>query len=104
MTYLTPDDARVGYKCPVARTFSEKIGHNCDGDACILWRWRSMMASDPVFMAAVKREETRLADEEGKGKSPHHFHKKAVSNVVSDLGAHGVKPTLGFCGLGGTPS
>lgn len=103
MTYITPDEAR-NYKCPVARTFAEKIGPNCDADGCILWRWKKALASDPLFMSAVKREEACLAQEDGKGRAGHLYHKQAVANVAKNPEGYGVKSSVGHCGLAAMPS
>lgn len=100
---MTPDQA-AEFACPVARTFAEKIGPNCQGPKCILWRWIPIAAADPRFVSAVKNEMKRLAVE--KGKTNHvSFHKEAVRNVHADPEAHGVPsaPERGFCGLGGCP-
>jgi hypothetical protein len=102
--YLTPAQARETFPCPVARTFDQKVGPNCDGDRCILWRWRAIMASDALFQSAVKREMACLAQEEGNNKPPMTFHKKAAANVAANPEGYGVKREVGYCGLGGVPT
>lgn len=88
-------------KCPLARTFSEKSGPNCEVDLCILWRWVPMGADDPHFVKAVRAEMARLV--EGAGKEPMTAHQKAVANVMADKVGHGLPegPDRGYCGLGG---
>lgn len=100
MTYLTPEQARET-PCPVARTFDKKVGPNCEAGKCILWRWRMVPASDPAFVAAVKREMACLAQEDGQNKPAINFHKQAVANVGANPEGYGVVPTVGYCGLGG---
>ena len=104
MTYHTPAQARETMPCPLARTFEKKVGSNCDADRCIMWRWKAVMASDPLFMSAVKREEAVLAQEDGKGKSADRFHSKAATNVAKDPAGYGVEATRGYCGLAGVPT
>lgn len=95
MTYLTPDEAR-NYKCPVARTFAEKIGPNCDADACILWRWKHKSFSGPAYDAAVK---VAVRPFIGHPSS----RQKASEEVRNDPEKYGLDmtPTHGTCGLGG---
>jgi hypothetical protein len=102
MTYLTPKDAGKMI-CPIARCQgTEKVQPKCVGDKCILWRWKELMASDPRFMSAIKREEALLSGETGK--SAAAVHKHAVANVMKYPEGYGVTRELGFCGLGGVPS
>jgi hypothetical protein len=102
LTYLTEAEA-AEKRCPVARTFPDGKRANCDGPACILWRFKTILASDPLYQSAVKREEASLAQEDGTGKPGTSFHKQAVANVAIDPEGHGVVQTRGFCGLGGRP-
>jgi len=102
MTYRTPEEA-AEFKCPVARTFHEKMTLGCDGSACILWRWKPVMASDPLFSSAVKREMAALAQEDGNNKPAISFHRQAVERVGADPAGFGVVADRGYCGLGGQP-
>ncbi len=101
----TPAQAREEWPCPLARTFDKKIGPNCDADHCPMWRWIALSSSDPKFVSAVKKEQRRLADEEGR-KNNGGLHKIAVKNVMADRPAHNVpeKPTHGYCGIAGKPA
>jgi hypothetical protein len=105
--FVTPAQARETLPCPMARTFAEKKGPNCDADKCPVWRWLPLPATDPSYMSAVKREEACLAQEAeketGKPQNADKFHKVAVSNVRKNPVAYGVQPKHGFCGLGGRP-
>ena len=102
MTYLTEAEASER-QCPIARTFDGGKKPTCEGSPCILWRWKTILAGDPLFTSAIKREEAVLAQEDGKGKPGSHYHKQAVSNVARDPDGHGVVQTRGFCGLGVRP-
>lgn len=107
--FLTPAQARETMPCPLARTFAEKKGPNCDADRCPVWRWRAPLDMPPGFLSAVKREMACLAQEEaertGKKVSDQKFHQRAVANVNHDPEAYGVQmpKDKGFCGLGGKP-
>lgn len=99
MTYLTEEEA-AEKMCPIARTFADGKSATCDGSECILWRWKPVHASDPLFMSAVKREMAMLAQDDGAGRPMVSYHKPAVANVAADPVGHGVVQTRGFCGLG----
>lgn len=88
--------------CPMARTFAEKHGPNCEAGSCILWRWSTVSAE--VMKDAVSKEMKRLKDAAGTGVAAK-YHKQAVANVMADPDAHDVNlnPTHGHCGLGGKP-
>lgn len=107
--FLTPAQARETMPCPLARTFSEKVGPNCDAGKCLIWRWLPLDASDDRFVSAIKREIACLAQDHekagGKKRQSSSFHKEAVANVMSDPKAYGVPdaPERGWCGLGGRP-
>ena len=101
MTYITEQQA-AEKACPVARTFAEWKGAKCDGAKCILWRWRIPLATDQVFLNAVKAETVKMIEQDG-GKGGPHRHKKAVAAVMSDKEGYGLIPTTGFCGLGSRP-
>jgi hypothetical protein len=108
--FVTPDEARKEWLCPLARTFGPeaKKGDHCSGNSCAIWRWKPPMATDPEFMVAIKREMMNLATEhqEATGKQRHHstFHAEAVKRVSRNPSGFGISPELGFCGLGGKPS
>ncbi|TNE57815.1 MAG: hypothetical protein EP341_03790 [Sphingomonadales bacterium] len=106
--FISQAQARETFKCPMARTFAEKVGQNCDAANCILWRWKPAMASDPEFMAAIKREMIFLAKEHedatGKKKDHSSFPKEAVARVMRNPSGFGVEPEEGYCGLGGVPT
>lgn len=101
---MTPDQARQT-PCPFARTFAQKVGPNCDADACIMWRWVPLMPDDPRFMSAINREMACLAQDDGKGKPSAGYHKQAVANVMRNPEGYGVpaKREVGYCGLAGKP-
>lgn len=100
--YITLDEA-AKTPCPIARTFPDGKSATCDGPKCILWRWREIMASDPVFMAAIQRAQACIAQDAGEGKPGGHYHKQAVQQVARDPLAWDVKTDFGYCGLGGKP-
>ncbi len=91
--------------CPLARTFgADKLQAKCRGPECAAYRELPLSASEPSFLAAVKREEASLAQDEGKGRSANLFHKKAVANVTKDPEAYGVNMVRdGYCGFAGEP-
>lgn len=110
MTYLTPPEARKSMPCPVARTFSEKKGPNCDADACPMWRWRELSVSDNRVLSAYVRVATDLLDQERKKnpetkKTVDGMHKQAVQIVAAapwDF-IFMNDEDRGYCGLGGKP-
>ncbi|MEL6467070.1 MAG: hypothetical protein AAFQ58_19080 [Pseudomonadota bacterium] len=105
--YLTPAEASENWLCPLARTFgAAKAEKGCQGAACALWRTKKILASDPAFVSAVKREMAFQAQQEaeqtGKPAKPStSYHKSAVATVGRDPEGHGVVATEGYCGLGG---
>jgi hypothetical protein len=101
--YLTPDQAENFY-CPLNPT------SECSSDHCILWRWRPRDLGQKPYVQALKKEITRLGEEDAKrtGKKPKAriaYHKKATENVLSDPASHGLPttPEMGWCGLAGEP-
>lgn len=102
--FRTPDDARANLVCPLARTFgAEPLKSKCRGEQCAAWRWKPMLATDGMFVSAVKREMACLAQEAGDANTMKH-HKTAVANVSRNPEGHGVIATEGYCGLGGLPT
>jgi hypothetical protein len=109
LTYLTETEA-AKRRCPIARTFNEGKAPNCDGSACILWRWRDLAANDPRVVSAYVREQALLLDAEkardpATKKTADSFHKQAVARVAAapwDFIFMGDEDR-GFCGLGGRP-
>ena len=71
MTYFTQKEAKQT-KCPVARTFDDGKSATCDGDKCLLWRWRDLPANDHRVLGAYARvqQDLRLPVESG-GDVPH---------------------------------
>ena len=106
-TFVTPAEAKH-LKCPFARTFGEDNTSGCRGYECAFWRWKPMMASDPMFTSAVKREMTVLQNDHkertGKERGVESFHGEAVKRVMADIEAHGIKRTRGYCGAAGLPT
>lgn len=109
MTYIPNKDAN-SMKCPIARTFDEGKSSHCDGEDCILWRWRPLAANDNRFMSALKREMHRMHQEE-RAKNPKtkrseaSFHKDANAMIAErpwDFINMGDEDR-GYCGLGGKP-
>jgi hypothetical protein len=107
----TPEEAKKNLTCPLARTFSKKVGPNCMGGNCAAWRWLPLDAKDPRFTGAISREMACLAQDEAtetgkKAKPAQNYHKQAVANVRKDPEAYDVpsQPEKGWCGLGGQPS
>ena len=91
------EHAKASWQCPVARLWASDVVHaRCKGDACPLWRWEPLNADDPVFKAAVAAKIKELGGSPG-------YHKQAVAHVMANREALGlpVRPTQGFCGLGG---
>ena len=103
MTRYIKESVAKKTRCPIARTFHEGKSANCDGSACILWRWRDIAAADPVFISAVKRAEACIATDRAEGKSGNSYHKEAVAQVGRDPEGWDVKTDIGYCGLGGKP-
>jgi len=103
--YLSVAQARETMPCPLARTFADKKGPNCMGDACPVWRWKPRLATDPEFSAAIKREMYSLAEQHkertGKEKAVVGFHNKAVQRIVRNPEGYGIERKEGYCGLGG---
>ena len=94
MSVRTPEEAER-LLCPLARTFQSGPTHpHCRGPVCALWRWQKLSADllKPHITA-------RMADQGGKD------HKAAVEWVMDNREALGIplKPTHGFCGMGGRP-
>lgn len=103
--FVTPEDASQTLLCPISRTFGrDPLSATCRGADCAVWRWKPRLASDPEFVAAVKREEAVLAQEDGNGRSATLFHKKAVQRVLRNPEGYGIIREEGFCGLGGLPT
>ncbi|MGB1214945.1 MAG: hypothetical protein ACPG4X_16375 [Pikeienuella sp.] len=91
---FTHDEAQK-MQCPFARTFADqKPIKNCRGQACILWRWEKITISHPAWKSAIKA----IVDETGE-KAPY---KDAARKVADDPLAHGLTPTRGWCGPGGS--
>lgn len=105
MTYRTVEDSKKMI-CPIARiTGNEPTKAKCQGDACMLWRWRGMSAMDPRFLGAITRETEALKAENPK-KPAGSLHKEAVKRVTKDPVAYTFPDPeidIGFCGLGGPP-
>tara|TARA_R110000851_G_scaffold22626_13_gene67039 strand:+ start:6701 stop:7021 length:321 start_codon:yes stop_codon:yes gene_type:complete len=94
-------------KCPVARTFGDGKKATCDGDACLLWRWRELSVSDHRVLSAYARvQQDMLAKEPADTKkTANSFHKAAVQKVAAapwDF-IFMTDDDRGFCGLGGKP-
>lgn len=110
MTYLTPPEARKAMPCPVARTFAEKVGPNCDADKCPMWRWRELSVMDHRVIAAYLRVAQDLLSED-KAKNPDtkknvdSMHKRAVATVSAAPWDFIFMDDndRGYCGLGGKP-
>lgn len=100
--YTTPEEA-AKMDCPVARIKGDGTKGKCQGEGCILWRRKEILASNQFFMSAVQREMSCLANELNDGKNPGKYHKEAVANVSADPEGFGVKEDRGYCGLGGKP-
>lgn len=81
--------------CPISRTFAEPV-KVCRGDACPLWRWIPLLATEPAFKAAISK-----AISDGLNKHP-----AAVRHVMENRADYGLptEPYRGFCGLGGRPT
>ena len=109
MTYFTQKEAKQT-KCPVARTFDDGKSATCDGDKCLLWRWRDLPANDHRVLGAYARvQQDLLAAEREKNpdtkKTANSFHKDAVATLAAapwDF-IFMVDDDRGFCGLGGKP-
>lgn len=102
--FLTPDEAREKALCPLSRTFgTDKLSAKCRGEACALWRWKPRLASDPEFVAAVRRE-IACMQQDGEGSDAKLLHKAAVERVTRNPSGYGVVSTHGYCGLGGLPT
>lgn len=94
-----PDVARAEWPCPVARLWgSQTVNPRCRGDACPVWRWQPLLASDPAFKRAIQQT---IAGEHHEGKAIPHA--TAVKWVMANREALGLPtvPTHGRCGLGG---
>ncbi len=105
--FLTPEEA-AKLDCPVARikgdgTKGDGTKGKCQGEACILWRKKSVLDSNPLFISAVQREMSNLATDLDDGKNPMKYHKQAVKNVAADPTGYGVLENRGYCGIGGKP-
>lgn len=100
---LEPKIARETFPFPLARTFDEKRGPNCDADRCIMWRWAELTTDEPGFKEAIQREARRMAEADGAAVVSRH--KQAVAAVMADRPAFGLpdKPYRGWCGLAGKP-
>lgn len=103
--YISEAEARETKPCPIARTFAEKKGANCDGDKCPLWRWKPRLSTDPGYTSAITREMANLAQEYNqhneKHKTPEHFRKQATAAVTRNPEGFGITREQGHCGLGG---
>ena len=109
MTYFTQKEAKQ-IKCPVARTFDDGKSATCDGDKCLLWRWRDLPVNDHRVLAAYTRvQQDMLAEDKGINpdtkKTLATFHKAAVAKVASapwDF-IFMTDDDRGYCGIGGKP-
>jgi hypothetical protein len=103
MTLHTEAEAKAKL-CPIARVSGAKEPKaHCQGAACILWRWRPLMADDPRVQSAIAREIALLR---GETKKPDAFyHKEALRRVMLDPNAYTytTEKDRGWCGLGGKP-
>lgn len=110
MTFFTHADAKATI-CPIARiTGEEKPKSKCQGEACILWRWKDMAANDPRFLGAITRVQMELMEAERKAnpdtkKTQGSFAKEATAKVSASpwMFAFMTDKDRGFCGLGGRP-
>ena len=94
MSARTPEQGAT-VLCPLARTFqSGPSNPHCRGPACAVWRWQPLPAGLLTPHIAA-----RMADQGGKD------HKAAAAWVMDNREVLGIplKPTHGFCGLGGQP-
>jgi len=93
--FITPEQAKDSFKCPIARCMSTKEGANCEAADCILWRWVPLSTKDPKWRSAI----VAIASETGE-KAPFA---KAAKEVSNNPQKYGMKLSKGYCGLGGRP-
>ena len=94
MTARTPEQA-AELLCPCSRTFAPpKAKDGCLGPGCAVWRWQPLPAEllSPHIAARLIEQGNRN-------------HQTATAWVMKNREALGIplKPTHGFCGLGGQP-
>lgn len=113
MTHITHADAKK-FKCPVARTFDGGKRATCDGDACILWRWKAIPSNDHRFISAINRTQTDMhathealeaKKDKPTSKAAASFHKAAVAKVAAQPWdfMFMTDEDRGYCGLGSAP-
>ena len=89
---LTPEEAREMFCCNASHPADNGL---CNAEKCAAWRWLPLSASDPEFVAAIKKA------------MPDHKnnHKAAVKYVMDNREELGLPtiPTHGYCGLAGKP-
>jgi hypothetical protein len=104
----TPAEAAERLRCPLAATFGGDLQAKCRGDGCAAWRWLPVMANDPRFESAIKREiaclQKEASDAGKKEPSANLLHQKAVAKINKNPAGYGITSTHGYCGVGGPPT